>query len=599
MSSSRLLPLLALAATVVAPAAAQARYEHRHLPVASVARVLDTPSPETVVQDDAVLLHGTDAQITEALARIKALGIDRVRVTAGWSVIAPSPDAAQRPEFDDTDPAAYPTGAWMDTDRIVRMANAVGVKVMLDIAFWAPRWATQSPASETTRLRTDIDPTLYARFATAVARRYSGTYTLAAPAAETPPPPPPAQDDNAINKLFAPKQAEQAPPPEPAAAPAPEPLPAVDTFTIWNEPNHPGFIQPQWTKEDGRLVPHSADVYRAMVRAAYPAIKSVSPYARVLIGGTSPSGASEPGRSGVTPLKFIRRFACVDGHWRAITSGACAGFTTIPGDGWAHHAYSLTTLPDAIPTDGDKLPVANTKRLLDSLYRLVKMNRIAAPNANLYLTEYGYETSPPDPQAKYGPERQAQLLSLGRVHRHARPARAHVAAVPADRPARRPGGPQPAPVRGLADRPVLRRLVAEAGGGGLPHAHLRGLRSAGSQDPRDDLGARARRGRSDRLDPAVGIGRSLGAPCRRPRRPGARRPRVPAVRALPARRQLPARLDGRGPAAAGGRDQAGALRGKVTCGPLSFPTEQGAFRGFPRASPRSKILPCSAHLHRS
>jgi hypothetical protein len=414
MSTRLLVSLCAATGALLLPTGAQARYVHRHLVVASIARALPANSPETVVQDDAVLLHGTDAQITDALGKIRALGIDRVRVTAGWSVIAPQPDSAQRPTFDDTDPAAYPPGNWDNLDRIVKMADAVGVKVMIDIAFWAPRWATQSRPDETIRLRTNIDPVLYAHFATAVARRYSGTWTPPAPPANQPPPQPePSPDGNFLTQLFG--GGKSSPPPPPAApvatTPPPVALPAVDIFTIWNEPNHPGFLAPQWTTENGHLVPHSADIYRAMVRAAYPAIKAVAPNARVLIGATSSGGATQPGHSGVTPMKFLRRFACVDDRWRPITTGSCAGFTTIPGDGWSHHPYSLRTLPDAIPHDPDKLPVANTASLLGALHRLVVAGRLAPANQDLYMTEYGYETSPPDPQAVFGPGRQAQLLS--------------------------------------------------------------------------------------------------------------------------------------------------------------------------------------------
>jgi hypothetical protein len=415
MTARPLIPLvLAVAGTLLVPTNAIAKYKHRHLAVASVAHLLPSDSPETVVQDDAVFLHTPEDKISEALARTKALGIQRIRVTAGWSVIAPSPDAAQRPDFDDTDPAAYPEGNWFNLDRIVRMANAAGVKVMIDIAFWAPRWATKSDPSETIRLRTDIDPVLYSHFATAVARRYSGTWApKPLPPNQPPPQPQPSPDGNLLTKLFGGSRQSTAPAPAAPSEPVakPDPLPAVDIFTIWNEPNHPGFAKPLWTRENGKLVPHAADVYRAMVRAAYPAIKSVAPSARVLIGATSPAGATETGKSTITPLRFIRRFACVDGRWRPIRTGSCAGFTTIPGDGWSHHAYSLWTLPDQLPIDNDKLPVANTGRLLSSLDRLVKMHRLAPENRFLYLTEYGYETSPPDPKVPFGPERQGQLLS--------------------------------------------------------------------------------------------------------------------------------------------------------------------------------------------
>ncbi|MCW3065710.1 MAG: hypothetical protein JWN32_2882 [Solirubrobacterales bacterium] len=386
-----LVGLLACAATV-APTAARG-----YTPVA------------TVIQDDAILLHSDDAGVKAALAQIKSLGIDRVRITAGWSVIAPQPDSPTPPHFDATDPGAYPTGNWANLDRAVRLADAAGLKTMIDIAFWAPRWATRDDPSTPDRPRTDIDARQYARFAQAVARRYSGTYIPPTPAAgQATPPPEPGSAGDLLQTLLGRSS-------RPAAAPAPAPaqsrLPAVDIFTIWNEPNHPGFVLPQWAQVDGRRVPRSPDIYRAMVRAAYPAIKAVAPTAKVLIGGTSSYGSSTPGRGGIPPLLFLRRLACVDDRLRPITTGDCANFKPLPGDGWSHHPYSLRTLPSATPRDRDDAPVANTPRLARLLRRLVAAGRVAPGVANLYMTEYGYETNPPDPKALFSPQEQPRLLA--------------------------------------------------------------------------------------------------------------------------------------------------------------------------------------------
>jgi hypothetical protein len=380
------------------------------LVMAAGAPVAHAAAPETVLQDDALLLHGGDQGVHDAMARLRDLGVDRVRLTAGWSVIAPQPDAGATPAFDATDPAAYPAGAWMNLDRAVREAQAAGLGVMIDIAFWAPRWATQDDPTASTRLRTAIDPAAYARFAQAVATRYSGDYRPTAVVGEAPAAPPPSPDGNLLQQLFSGGQQNQPAPAAGKAQPA-EPLPAVDVFTVWNEPNHPGFVSPQWERRDGAWWPASADIYRAMVRAAYPAIKAGAPRSTVLIGATSSMGSSEPGRSGVPPLRFIRALACVDARWQPLTTGTCAGYTTLPGDGWSHHPYSLRTLPEARPLNPDKLPVASTPRLLGALRLLVREGRFAAGTDNLWMTEYGYETNPPDPQAMFGLEAQADLLA--------------------------------------------------------------------------------------------------------------------------------------------------------------------------------------------
>jgi hypothetical protein len=378
------------------------------VPAAAHAAAAPAP-PQTILQDDAVLLHSTDAGVKDAMTQLRALGVDQVRLTAGWSVIAPQPDSPTRRAFDDTDPAAYPADSWANLDRAVRDASAAGLNVMIDIAFWAPRWATQDDPSASGRLRTDIDPAAYARFAEAVATRYSGTYAPPA-ATHDAPPAGPSPDADLFGALLGGGRAKPSGPGPAPATPA-QPLPAASTFTIWNEPNHPGFVMPQWERQGAGWWPRSADIYRAMVRAAYPVIKQAAPSSTVLIGATSSGGSSTPGRSGVPPLQFIRALTCVDARWRPITTGSCAGYTELPGDGWSHHPYSLRTVPEAQPINRDKLPVASTPRLLAALRRLVRMGRLAPAADQVWMTEYGYETSPPDPQAPFSPEQQAGMLA--------------------------------------------------------------------------------------------------------------------------------------------------------------------------------------------
>jgi hypothetical protein len=365
---------------------------------------------ETVLQDDAQLLHRSDDQVRASMEQIKALGIDRVRITAGWSTIAPDADAPARPNFDDTDPAAYPRDSWMNLDRAVKLAHQAGLEVMIDIAFWAPRWATHEPPDVQGRLRTEIDAGLYAHFAQAVARRYSGSFVPpVAPASPAQPPPPPSLDARLLDQLLG---TPPRPPQSPASPPATPgtPLPAVSLYTIWNEPNHPGFLAPQWVQTADGWVPRSPAIYRAMVQAAYPAIKTAAPAARVLIGGTASMGRT-PGRAGVPPLRFLRALACVDPQLRPVTTGDCASFQALPGDGWAHHPYSLDTRPDRLPRDPDNVPVAAISRLTATLRVLAAQGRISQADADVYLTEYGYETNPPDTHAAFGLEQQATFLS--------------------------------------------------------------------------------------------------------------------------------------------------------------------------------------------
>jgi hypothetical protein len=230
---------------------------------------------------------------------------------------------------------------------------------MLDVAFFAPRWAVSrgSPGDRRNRWRPSARE--FGRFAEAVARRYSGSF----------------HDGG-------------------------ETLPAVRLFTTWNEPNHPIFLLPQWQRagKRGRWRPVAPHLYRRMHEAAYDAIKRVNPADRVLIGGLAAQGSRAKGpEEGVPPLRFIRELACVDGHLRRLRVRECRGFRPLRADGFAIHPYTSNGPPGTSGAESDSLELADLGRLTDLLSELGRRGRIAAP-LPVYVTEYGYETNPPDPR---------------------------------------------------------------------------------------------------------------------------------------------------------------------------------------------------------
>jgi hypothetical protein len=386
---------LVLAALLAGPALAAARAQ---APAKQAPRA--TPGLETIIQDDGLLLFRPPAEVQAAVARMKALGVDRVRVTANWSSLTRAVDSEAKPDgFDAADPAAYEQSRWQALDTAVRAVRGAGLQAVIDIGFWAPHWAASDPPGP--RARTNIDPRAFADFATALALRYSGGFE---PKPDPPgtPPAPPSRDQDIVQAFLQPlipfplpdlippaagAQAAQAT----GAAAAPGRLPSVDEFIVYNEPNHQGLLLPQW-KPDG--TPASPAVYRAMVRAAYAAVKSVRRKVKVLIGNTSSTGGIR-GAGPVPPLEFLRELACVDAKLRPRTTGDCAGFTTVPGDGWSHHPYSQNERPTRVSNPrkepGD-LRLADLPVLAKTLDRLVKMGRLAPANRNIYLTEFGYET---------------------------------------------------------------------------------------------------------------------------------------------------------------------------------------------------------------
>ena len=369
---------------------------------------------ETILQDDAQLLHGDDRQVQEAMATIHDLGADRVRITAGWSVLTRVADRKEPPLFDATDPAAYEQERWRHLDRAVRVAQAQGLRVMLDVAFWAPLWAAAD--AEAGRARTSIDPSAFKDFAVAVARRFSGTFTPPAATAIGATPQLRPRDGRLLDMIFRPLRsagdvlrAQSAPPPPPLPA---GPLPRVDMLTLWNEPNHPGFLRPQWRRGRGGWVPASPGVYRRMVEAAYPAVKAARPDVKVLVGATSALGDhGNRGVDGVPPLRFIREMACVDRALRARRDGACRRFRRLPGDGWSHHPYSLAVPPGRQSLKPDDARIGDLERLTSLLRRLAARRRVAPALRKVYVTEYGYETRRGSPGFRFGARAQATFLT--------------------------------------------------------------------------------------------------------------------------------------------------------------------------------------------
>ena len=393
---------LALAALIAACVA---------LPTAPAAA--ERPALETILQDDAQLLHGEEEDVRAAFAKVRDFGIDRVRLTAGWSVLTRGADSKERPDFDATDPAAYEQARWAGLDRAVRLAADHGLTVMIDVGFWAPLWATED--TEGPRARTRPDPRAYADFAVAIARRYDGSFV-------PPVPKPdevvvePSQDEDFLTSLFQPPRRRQGEP-LPSTMPQPEtaPLPRVDMLALWNEPNHPAFLQPLWVKRRGRrAVPGTPPIYRAMVQASYSAVKAARPDVRVLIGATSSMGDNwGRGTGGVAPMHFIRELACVDRRLRPRRTRACAKFTTVPGDGYTHHPYSMTTPPDrpSPPRARDNARLGDLGRLTRLLDRLVRAGRFAPDLRNVYLTEYGYESRHYPGRPVFGLDEQAVFLT--------------------------------------------------------------------------------------------------------------------------------------------------------------------------------------------
>src|SRR6201991_3756454 len=93
----RLLPLLTILAALAAPAAASA----------SSQQVTTFEAPRE-------LLSAATRDAT--LSRITSLRVTNIRQLVNWRDYAPAPTSATKPDFDASNPDAYPAGTWGNLD---------------------------------------------------------------------------------------------------------------------------------------------------------------------------------------------------------------------------------------------------------------------------------------------------------------------------------------------------------------------------------------------------------------------------------------------------------------------------------------------------
>jgi Cellulase (glycosyl hydrolase family 5) len=337
----------------------------------------DARAMPVTVQDDALMLHRSGAEVQATARRMANIGVDRVRLTASWSTLAPSPNAKRMPKFEDTDSDAYPREHFVRLDRAVKAVASNGMTPQIDIAFFAPLWGVRREVRVTNpgRHRWEIRTKRYAHFAEAVAKRYNGSH----------------RDPARSNQR----------------------LPAVRIWATWNEPNHSAFLLPQWRRYQGKWMPRSPHLYRRLHERGYAAIKRVNPANQVLIGNTAALGGTAVGpRRTIAPLRFIRELACVDRRGRPLEDRPeCAKFRPLQADGLAHHPYSLYDRPDVPSIHPEQVTMGDLDRLSALLDRLHDLGRTTT-RFPILITEYGYETNPPDRFRGVSLRRQARYHGL-------------------------------------------------------------------------------------------------------------------------------------------------------------------------------------------
>ncbi|MBJ7599112.1 alpha-amylase family protein [Candidatus Nephthysia bennettiae] len=362
------------------------------------ARALASATQESVLMDDNEFIYSSPQHIAGRLDQLKGLGVDRVKISISWGLIAPDPTSRQRPKFDATDPAAYPAGTWDRYDTLVRLAHQRGLKVYFQFTPPAPQWAIprQQPTNQGIPLGQTPHSGEFGQFVQAVGRRYSGTYLAPAPAGSSS-----------------------------SSTSAPDAIPRVDYWGIWNEPNFPSWLNPWYRKlPHGKREFLQPSAYRGLVDAAWNGLETSGHGAdTILIGETANFG-------NLTPMDFVRALYCVSPAYRPLT-GAAARYVGCPtagnrghfaaqhpglfkATGFAHHPYSFDYSPGRPYPARTFVTLYNLSQLEGLLNRTFaaygKSRRGGVP---LYLTEWGYKTDPPNPFVKTSPAQQALWLDEG------------------------------------------------------------------------------------------------------------------------------------------------------------------------------------------
>jgi hypothetical protein len=243
---------------------------------------------------------------------------------------------ARRRPADAADPAD-PAYQWSAIDNVIAQAAKNKVRVLAAI-YGTPRWAGTGKNRLPRRI-TDLR-----LFAFAAATRYSGTYNVAVGEGEP-------------ERL----------------------LPAVRYWLAWNEPNNPVFLKPQWKKVRRVWRPQSAFDYAKICSAIWAGVHSTGlANEKVGCGVTGPRGNDAPAssRASTSPLVFLT--------WLRR-----AGLKRF--DAYAHHPYYGSKLekPTTVPKSKKAVTLGNIGVLTRQLKRLYG-------NKRLWITEYGYQTRPPD-----------------------------------------------------------------------------------------------------------------------------------------------------------------------------------------------------------
>jgi polysaccharide biosynthesis protein PslG len=284
---------------------------------------LPTTSPIAGIQDDRVY----QVAPKDAVSRVQTMarmGARIIRVDTRWDVVATRRPANPK---DPNDPAYD----WAAYDPIVDAAAERGVRVLMTV-WGTPAWAADTAVPKSTRFadytRRPKRAGDYGNFAYALAARY-----------------------------------------------APR---GVRDWEIWNEPNIPMFLRPQFRKQRGTWVPASPATYSALAKSFYANVKMVDKGSRIAGLVTAPAGDQCPS-------------SCPKGPNARMTPSAFLAAIAKPGlrppmNTVSHHPYPITTPRNSNFPGSSYIDLYN----IDRFQR--EVDRTYLRGKKIWLTEFGFST---------------------------------------------------------------------------------------------------------------------------------------------------------------------------------------------------------------
>lgn len=281
---------------------------------------------EIGVQDDPVLADSSYYNRDIALSQARQLGATRVRVNVSWwETAGASANTPRKPRRVRWD--------WHKTDALIDAAARFGMRVQLTLTGPGPAWAMYDRTLGVYGPRADR----YAEWVHAAAVHFRGR---------------------------------------------------VNRYSLWNEPNHKGWMRPNDL---------SPALYRELYAAGYTAIKRVDPKAQVLLGELVPYKRK---KRALPPLEFLRDMSCATllhpgTRHRAprLARGPC---TQLKADGIAIHPYDYQRPPNRPYPDSDSATLGGIGYLTGTLKALARVHAISTPRGKplpVYMTEFGYFNS--------------------------------------------------------------------------------------------------------------------------------------------------------------------------------------------------------------